>query len=260
MRVNLIREKLTDGKPVLNGWCSMPCAYSAEVLAHQGYDSLTIDMQHGAIGYESAVAMLQAISTTSTVPLARVPWHDPGIMMKLLDAGAYGLICPMVNNARIAEQFVAACRYPPRGFRSFGPNRATLYSAAGSSAAYAAAADDQVLLFAMIETRDGLANLEEILNVPGLDGVYVGPGDLSLALGAPPTMAPTDPAVVTAIASILEVARSHGRFAAVHTDGPMTARSRFAEGFGLCTLQGDVRLLADGAKQQVEAVRLASDG
>jgi len=255
MRANNIKDKLVSGQPVINGWCSMPCAYSAEVLAHQGYDSLTIDMQHGAIGYETAVAMMQAISTTSTVPLARVPWHDPGIMMKLLDAGAYGLICPMVNNAQIAEQFVAACRYPPRGFRSFGPNRATLYAQAGSSAAYAAAADDKILLFAMIETRDGLANLDEILSVPGLDGIYIGPGDLSLALGEPPSMAPSAPSVVEAIASILRAAKRHDRFAAVHTDGPATARSRFAQGFGLCTLQGDVRLLADGAKQQVKEAR-----
>lgn len=88
MRPNLAKEKLLSGQPVINGWCSLPCAYAAEVMAHQGYDTLTIDLQHGAIGYESAVAMLRAISTTPTVPLARVPWHDPGLMMKLLDAGA----------------------------------------------------------------------------------------------------------------------------------------------------------------------------
>ncbi|MBU2582847.1 MAG: 2,4-dihydroxyhept-2-ene-1,7-dioic acid aldolase [Alphaproteobacteria bacterium] len=255
MRANRVKEMLFNALPVVNGWCSLPCAYSAEVMAHQGYDSLTIDMQHGAIGYETAVMMLCAISTTATVPFVRVPWHDPGIMMKLLDAGAYGLICPMVNTAEIAERFVAACRYPPRGFRSFGPNRATLYSEAGSSAAYAAAADGEILLFAMIETREGLANLDEILSVPGLDGIYIGPGDLSLALGAQPTMNPRDATVLEAMAKILQAARRHGRFAAVHTDGPVTARDRFSEGFGLCTLQNDVRLLADGAKNQVEAAR-----
>lgn len=251
MRINLAKQKLMQREPVINGWCSLPCAYSAEIMANQGYDTLTIDMQHGAIGYESAVDMLRAISTTGTVPMARVPWHDPGIMMKLLDAGAYGLICPMVNSAAIAERFVASCRYPPRGFRSFGPNRATLYSGSESSAAYAAGADDQILLFAMIETRDGLANLEEIMAVPGLDGIYIGPGDLSLALGASPSMAPRDPDVVAAIERVLEAANRNNLFAAVHTDGPETARIRFKEGFGLCTLQNDVRLLADAAKRQV---------
>jgi 4-hydroxy-2-oxoheptanedioate aldolase len=257
MRNNVARSKLVLRQPVINGWCSIPCAYAAEIMAHQGYDSLTIDLQHGAMSYETAFAMLQAISTTGTVPLARVPWHDPGLMMKLLDAGAYGLICPMVDSAATAEAFVAACRYPPRGTRSFGPNRATLYSRAGSSAAYAASADAEILLLAMIETRDGLDNLEAILSVPGLDGIYVGPGDLSLALGAPPSMAPSDPAVVTAIASTLSAAQRHDRFAAIHTDGPETARKRFAEGFGMCTLQNDVRLLSDGANGQVAALKKA---
>lgn len=256
MRPNTLKIMLRNGQPAINGWCSLPCAYSAEIMAHQGYDSLTIDMQHGAMGYQTAVTMLQAISTTPVVPLLRVPWHDPGLMMRLLDAGAYGLICPMVNTAAMAETFVAACRYPPRGNRSFGPNRATLYSGSGSSAAYASAADSEILLLAMIETREGLENLEEIIATPGLDGVYVGPGDLSLALGAPPSMAPSDATVAAAIASTLECARRHQRFAAIHTDGPATARKRFAEGFAMCTLQNDVRLLADGAKHQVRAARV----
>ncbi|MEQ8823918.1 MAG: aldolase/citrate lyase family protein [Filomicrobium sp.] len=246
---------MTAGTPVVNGWCSLPCAYAAEVMAHQGYDSLTIDLQHGAMAYDTAFSMLQAISTTDTVPMARVPWHDPGIMMKLIDAGAYGLICPMVNSAEIAKQFVAACRYPPAGHRSFGPNRATLYSGAGSSAAYAAAADNEILLFAMIETQAGLDNLSEITSVDGLDGVYIGPGDLSLALGAKPSMAPTDSKVLNAMENIRTAAHSVGKFVAVHTDGPATARKRFSEGFQLCTLQNDVRLLADGAKAQVQAAR-----
>ncbi len=255
MRANLIKQKLDAGQPVVNGWCSLPCAYAAEIMANQGYDSLTIDIQHGAMDYQTAFSMLQAISTTPTVPLARVPWHDPGLMMKLLDAGAYGLICPMVDSAAMAREFVAACRYPPVGRRSFGPNRATLYSQAGSSGSYAAEANAEMLLFAMIETRAGLDNLEEILSVDGLDGIYVGPGDLSLALGARPSMAPTDQTVVEAIASILKSARQHQRFAAIHTDGPATAQQRFEEGFGLCTLQNDVRLLADGASAQVKQAR-----
>lgn len=255
MRENKVKVMLAEGEPVINGWCSLPCAYAAEILAYQGYDSLTIDLQHGAMSYETAFSMLQAISTTGTVPMARVPWHDPGIMMKLIDAGAYGLICPMVNSADIARQFVAACRYPPLGHRSFGPNRATLYSGAGSSANYAAEANEQILLFAMIETQDGLDNLEAILAVPGLDGIYVGPGDLSMALGVAPSMAPSDAKVTTAMARILSASRAHNRFAAVHTDGPATARKRFAEGFGLCTLQNDVRLLSDGAKAQILAAR-----
>ena len=255
MRANLIKQLLDEGRPVVNGWCSLPCSYAAEVMANQGYDSLTIDLQHGGMDYQTAFSMLQAISTTSTVPFARVPWHDPGLMMKLLDAGACGLICPMINSAAMAREFVAACRYPPHGHRSFGPNRATLYSGAASSADYAASADEQILLFAMIETQEGLASLDEILSIEGLDGVYVGPGDLSLALGVAPSMAPSDPKVVEAIAKVLTAARGANKYAAIHTDGPATARKRFAQGFGMCTLQNDVRLLADGASSQVKAAR-----
>lgn len=255
MRKNSVLSMSRVGRPVVNGWCSLPCPYAAEIMAHQGYDSLTIDLQHGAMGFETAFAMLQAIATTPTVPLARVPWLDPGLMMKLLDSGAYGLICPMVNSAGMAREFVAACRYPPTGTRSFGPNRATLYSGAGSSGAYQAAADNEILLLAMIETREGLDNLDAILEVPGLDGIYIGPGDLSLAHGVAPSMAPTAPAVVSAIDRIRRAALSANRFAAIHTDGPATARRRFAEGFHLATLQNDVRLLADGARAQVAAAR-----
>lgn len=256
MRKNHVKALLQAGQPVINGWCSLPCAYAAEIMAHQGYDSLTIDIQHGAMDYQGAFSMLQAISTTDTTPMARVPGLDPGLMMKLLDSGASGLICPMVNSGDMAREFVAACRYPPAGTRSFGPNRATLSARAGSSAAYAGAADAEILLFAMIETRQGLDNLEDIVGVPGLDGVYIGPGDLSLALGAAPSMNPTHAPVVAAIADVLGAANRKRRFAAIHTDGPATARRRFEQGFGLCTLQNDVRLLSDAAKAQVAATRL----
>lgn len=251
MRANSIRDALARGAHVVNGWCSVGSSHVAEILGHQGYDSLTIDLQHGAIGYETAFAMLQAISSTPATPFVRVPWNDPALVMKLLDAGAYGVICPMVNSRRDAESFVGAGRYPPRGYRSFGPNRAVQYAGAD----YVQGADREVLLFAMIETRPGLEAVDEIASVPGLDGVYVGPGDLSLALGAPPAMAPVAPEVLAAMARVREAAKRAGIFAAVHTDGPETARQRFSEGFGLCTLQNDTRLLMNAASAQVRRMR-----
>ncbi|CFX11816.1 2,4-dihydroxyhept-2-ene-1,7-dioic acid aldolase [Candidatus Filomicrobium marinum] len=255
MRKNNVRAKLQAGDPVINAWCSLPCAYAAEIMAHQGYDSVTIDLQHGAMGFEAAFAMLQAISTTVAVPFARVPSHESGLMMKLLDAGAYGLICPLVNTRADAEAFVAACRYPPIGQRSYGPNRATLYAQAGASAAYAAAADREIVLLAQIETREAIENLPDILSVPGLDGVYVGPGDLSLSFGSPPSMAPKDPEVLAAMARVVTQAKAAGLFTACHTDGVETALCRFEDGFGMCTLPNDVRLLIDGARGQVMALR-----
>ena len=149
--------------------------FSAEVMAHQGFDSLTIDMQHGVVDYQVAVTMLQGISTTGVVPLARVPWNDPARLMKILDAGAYGVICPMINTREEAEALVRACKYPPRGYRSWGPVRASIY--AGTD--YGDHANDDIVVMPMIETAEAVKNIDEILSVPGVDAVYVGPSDLS---------------------------------------------------------------------------------
>src|SRR3954452_19311824 len=160
---NKIRAGWAAGKPVINGWLSIACPFTAEIMAAQGYDSLTIDLQHGLVGYEAATAMLQAMRASAVTPLVRVPWLDPAAIMKALDAGAYGIICPMINNRAEAEQLVSYMRYPPRGTRSFGPTRANF--SAGSN--YGAEADDQVLCFAMIETGEAYGNAGEIASTPG---------------------------------------------------------------------------------------------
>jgi 4-hydroxy-2-oxoheptanedioate aldolase len=184
MRDNTLRQIWRRGEAAVNGWLSIPSAFSAEVMAHQGFDSLTIDMQHGVVDYQVAVTMLQAVSTTPIVPLARVPWNDPAWIMKILDAGAYGIICPMINTRADAEALVAACKYAPRGYRSWGPVRALIYAGAD----YKDHADEQLLVMPMIETAEAVKNLDEILDVPGVDAVYVGPADLSLTLGCTPKL------------------------------------------------------------------------
>ena len=118
MRKNKIKQMMKEGKPVINGWCAIPSTASVEAMAHQGWDSLTIDMQHGLVDYSNALPMLQTISTTDVTPLARVNWNEPGQIMKILDAGCYGIVCPMVSNKKEAENFVQACMYPPDGYRS----------------------------------------------------------------------------------------------------------------------------------------------
>lgn len=251
MRTNLVKSRFRENKPILNGWCSIASSHVAEALAHAGFDCLTIDLQHGAIDYGQAFHMLQAISTSPATPLARVPWNEPALMMKLLDAGAYGLICPMVNSRREAEAFVAACRYPPDGVRSYGPNRAVTYGGAD----YAQHANAEILLLAQIETAQAVACADEILGVAGLDGIYVGPGDLSLSLGFRPTMAPAEPAVLAAMQQALACAKSHGKLAAVHTDGAATALRRYGEGFDFCSMPTDMRFLVDAARAAVLAVK-----
>lgn len=251
MRENRIRNIWKAGGAVVNGWLAIPAGFSAETMAHQGWDSLTIDMQHGVMDYQAAVNMLTAISTTATVPVVRVPWLEPGILMKMLDAGAYALICPMVNTPEDAEKLVAATHYPPRGYRSMGPIRATLYGGAD----YQKHANDTVVVFAMIETRQALDNLDAILAVKGLDAVYIGPADLSLALGCNPTFDDVDKPVAEAIDMILAKAKERGVVAGIHNGTPEAALKRIARGFQFVTIASDARLMAAGAQQVVAKMR-----
>ena len=256
MRENRLRTVWQQGGAIVNGWLAIPSTFSAETMAHQGWDSLTIDIQHGVVDYQNAVHMLTAISTTDTVPVVRVPWLDEAILMKVLDAGAYGVICPMVNNAADAERLVAATHYPPLGRRSFGPIRALLY--AGQD--YPQHANDTVVVFAMIETREGLDNLEEILRVPGLDAIYVGPSDLSLALGCKPTFDDVEPPAAEAIEYIVAKCKERGVVAAIHNGTPEYACKRIGMGFQLVTIASDARLMAAGAQQVLAAMRQNNPG
>jgi len=250
MNEHPLRARWRASKAVLNGWLRIPSGFTAEVMARQGWDSLTIDMQHGLMHYESAVECLRAIATTGVTPLVRVPWNEPGIIMKMIDSGAFGVICPMVNDRREAEAFVGACRYPPAGFRSFGPIRSGLI--AGPD--YVENGAELVVTLAMIETREGLENVDDILATPGLDGIYIGPADLGFGLGFQPRMDPTEPAVLDAIGHILARAHAHERVAGMHTGAPSYARGVLERGFDLVTVGSDDRLLAEGARAAVKAV------
>lgn len=251
MRENTLKTKWARGEATVNGWLSIPSSFSAEVMAHQGFDSLTVDMQHGVVDYQVAVTMLQAISTTPVIPLARVPWNDPGWLMKILDAGVYGVICPMISNRAQAEALVAACKYPPRGYRSWGPVRASIY--AGSD--YGDHANDDVLAIPMIETAEALENLDDILSVPGVDAIYVGPSDLSLALGVKPRLDQTDPPVVEAQRKIAAACKRHGVVAGIHNNTSAYALKMIAEGYQFVTLASDSRFLAAKAAEEAAAVK-----
>ena len=253
MRENRLRTIWKAGGAVANGWLAIANSFSAETMAHQGWDSLTIDLQHGVVDYQAMVTMLQAISTTETVPVVRVPWLEPGILMKSLDAGAYGVICPMVNTREDAEKLVAYTHYAPRGTRSFGPIRALLYSGAD----YAQHANDTIVTFAMIETAKALDNLDDILSVEGLDAIYIGPSDLSLALGCTPVFDDLDPKAGEAVDHILARAKAHGVVAGIHNGSPEAALKRIAKGFQFVTISSDVRLMAAGAQAVMATMRAA---
>lgn len=248
MRPNRLRQIWSEGRPVLNAWCSLGGAMVAEAMASQGWDALTIDTQHGVIGYAEMVAMLQAATASGVTPLVRVSWNAPGEIMRALDAGAYGVICPMINSVAEAEAFVGACRYPPRGFRSYGPTRAALVAGAD----YAQHANDEMLAFAMIETADGLADLEAIAATPGLDGIYIGPSDLSLSLGGEPRQDSQDPTLLAAFGRIVAACKTAGIKAGVHTTSVAYSRQMLALGFDLVTVGADMRFLMGGRRELLE--------
>jgi 4-hydroxy-2-oxoheptanedioate aldolase len=251
VRDNALRRIWANGGSVINGWLGIPDAFATEVMAHCGWDSLCIDLQHGLAGYESTVAMLQAIATTDVTPLVRVPWNDPAIIMRCLDAGAFGVICPMINTAEQAARFVGACRYAPIGYRSLGPIRAQIYAGAD----YALHANDSIVALAMIETSEALANLDAILATRGLDGVYVGPADLSLSLGFPGRLDPTESMVVDAMDTILAACKQRGLRCGVHTGSIAYAERMRARGFDLVTVLSDSRILARAAEEIVTELR-----
>ena len=251
MRENKLRTLWQNDRTAVNGWLAIANGFSAETMAHQGWDTLTIDLQHGVVDYQAMVTMLQAISTTATVPVVRVPWLEPGIIMKTLDAGAYAVICPMINTREDAQKLVAYTNYAPRGTRSFGPVRALLYGGAD----YPQRANDTIVRFAMIETAQALDNLDAILSVEGLDAIYIGPSDLSLALGCKPTFDEVDPPVAEAIDHILARAKAHGLVAGIHNGTPEVALARAGKGFRFVTVSSDARLLASGSQQILTRMR-----
>ncbi len=251
MRENRLRAIWKSGGAAVNGWLAIPNSFAAETMAHQGWDTLTVDMQHGVVDYQAMVTMLQAVSTTDTVPIVRVPWLEPASLMKALDAGAYAVICPMVNTREDAQKLVAWTHYAPQGTRSYGPVRATLYGGAD----YPQFANETIVTFAMIETAQALDNLDDILSVEGLDAVYIGPSDLSISLGCKPAMDDLEPRVAQAVDHILARAKAHGVVAGIHNTGPESALRRIAKGFQFVTVSSDARLIAAGAQQVMAAMR-----
>ncbi len=235
-----LKQHLAAGGKAINGWCSMPSTVTAEIVARAGYDTVSIDLQHGLIDYQMALSMLQAVDGLGMPTLCRVPWNEPGIIMKALDAGFTGIICPMINTREEAERFAASCRYAPVGARSFGPTRAIQVH--GSD--YARTANEFITSFAMIETAQAMDNLDAILAVDGIDAVYIGPSDLSLSLGFAPTLLP-EPAVRQAIDTIRDKTVAAGKLAGIHCGSPDMVREMLAAGFHLATLLTDARMFTN---------------
>jgi 4-hydroxy-2-oxoheptanedioate aldolase len=251
MRKNLALAKWRAGEQTIGGWLQLANTHTAEMMANAGFDWLCVDLQHGLLDYSDLTHMLPAISTTQTTPLVRVSGNDPKEIMKVLDAGAMGVIVPLVNNGEEAAAAVSACRYPPAGGRSFGPIRAALYGGRG----YVLEANDEIACIVMIETRAGLDNLEEILATPGLGGVYIGPNDLALALGLPARGDTDDPTHMAAVGRVLAACKAHGVPAGIHTGGLEYTRLRLEAGFDFVTLGSDAGFMMQAASTALAAAR-----
>lgn len=252
MRNNLIRDRWAKGEAVVSGWLSIGNSYTAELAGWSGYDSVLIDLQHGMTDVQTMIHMLQALSGTPATPIVRVPSLDAALIMKCLDAGAYGIMCPMISSAAEARAFVEATQYPPLGNRSFGPARGLLYGGAD----YFEHANDTLVRLAMIETSEGLASLDEICAVEGLDGIFVGPNDLGLTMGRGTAGDPTDPVVKDAILRCLASAKAHGKHAGIFCPSSAVAARRAAEGFDFVVPNSEVNLLKSALAAEAKAARV----
>lgn len=254
---NGVKELWRQGKAAINGWLAIPSGFSAEVMSGAGWDSLTVDMQHGVQDYQSMVACFQGMQKHPVTPLVRVPWNEPGIIGKVLDGGAMGVICPMINTRADAEALVAACRYPPEGKRSNGPIRAGIYGEAGS---YQTTANTEVLCMPMIETQQAIDNIGAILDVPGINGIYIGPSDLGFSLGLVPKLDREEPQIFKIYERLIAETSKRGLAAGVHNATSAYAVRMIDMGFRFVTIQNDSGILLRAARAAVAEVRQGSGG
>jgi 4-hydroxy-2-oxoheptanedioate aldolase len=247
-----LRETWDRDEPAFNAWLTLEGRAVAEAVAAAGFDAVTLDLQHGAATLDGHGAETFAVvESAGGVPFVRTRWNDPAEIMRALDLGARGIICPMVGSRAEAERLVGWCRYPPEGVRSFGPVRGAL----GSGAEHVRRANESVVVLAMIETADGLRNAEEIASAPGLDGLYVGPTDLSLALGLSALADLDDPSLLEALDAVVGAARRNGIVPGVHAPRPDRAASMVERGFRFVCPAVDADLVRSGAEAALEATR-----
>jgi 4-hydroxy-2-oxoheptanedioate aldolase len=248
---NPLREAWAEGRTAFGLWSAIPSSFSAELVAGTDVDYVCVDQQHGVVDFASMVPMLQAIEAAGATPITRVLSNDPFRIMKALDAGAWGVIVPLVNGAEEAARAVAACRYPPHGIRSYGPIRAA--SVIGSRNPEDLAGE--VLCLVMVETREALENVGEIAATPRVDGIYIGPADLAISLGIPPTMDITGDAHIEAVRRIRDACHEHGIAAGIQAASGESAKKHAEAGFDMVTVATDAALLSAAAHQEVSAAR-----
>lgn len=250
MKVNTVKEKLAAGQPAVGTWLGLCSPIAAEYMAHMGWDWLVVDTEHSPIGFETTVHCFQAICTTPTIPMARVAWNDPTLIKRLLDAGALGLVVPMVNTVEQAEQAVAAMKYPPKGYRSLGGGRCMVY---GDD--YFSWANDQVACIVQIEHIEAVRNAEAILSVEGVDACFIGPNDLAGSIGIKPDLGAGDPRHEEAIQEVLRAAKKVGTPAGIHVPNAEHVSRRIEQGFQFIACASDAAFMRAGTRQAISAIK-----
>lgn len=251
MRPNTAKRLLKEGKPAIGTWMNFACVGLAEALAHTGWDWIVVDTEHGAIDLETMTSMFIAIGTTHTIPMCRVPWNDPKEIKRVLDAGSYGIVVPMVNSAAEAKAAVEAAKYPPDGIRSAGGGRWRYW--AGPD--YTQYANEEILVVVQIEHIDAVRNVREILSVPGVDACFIGPNDLAWSMGLQFAKGPERAAHEEAIQEVLRGAKEVGVPAGIHARSKEEVVERIAQGFQFIACLNEGHFMFDGAEQAVKFIR-----
>lgn len=243
-----LASRLRDGDTLISAWSNLPEPILGETMARAGYDTVTLDMQHGFHTHETVLRGITSIGLAGKPTAVRVPVGDFASVSKVLDMGAAAVIAPMVNSIEDAQQFVEFMKFPPFGSRSWGPHRAIALSGGGDLGSYLANANDSALGFAMIETREAIAALDGILGVAGVDGVFVGPSDLSIALNDGAALDPGGERTLSVAAEIARRARDAGKFAAIFCSNVDMVGKAEDMGFQFIAMGVDATILRAGAE------------
>jgi len=250
MRSNPVKAALKAGKPSVGTWLSLGNITATRFMARAGFDWLTVDIEHSLVGMETAAHMFASIADAGGVPLARVPSNRHDHIKRVLDNGAWGVVVPMVNTRREAEDAVAACLYPPAGTRSVGGNVHALNWDA-TARDYFARADSEVLVVLQCEHIDAVRDAENIFATPGIDAIFVGPNDLAASMRTPDGKPPKGEDFQQALKDILAGCKRLGIAAGLHTFGAEEAKMRIAEGWQFLAVSSELKMMVDGAAKIV---------
>ncbi len=254
MKKNRVKELWREGKAAVGTWLSLGNPLVAEIIASMGFDWVVIDTEHGSIDIETTQSIVQAMFATDTVPIVRVPWNDPALIKRALDAGAYGLVIPMVNSREEAVRTVQASRYPPIGFRSYGGPRVRLYGGTD----YFEHSNEEIAILVQIEHIEAVNHIDEILSVEGIDAFFIGPNDLAASMGIKLGLDNPNPRHIEAVNKVLAAGKKHHVPGGILVSSPEAANERIAQGFqfiGLGSDEGFLRSAASAALNKVSKDR-----